>query len=192
MCCPLTLSPTSPALKECPLLAILLDASSCGRQRTKNITKRADEEALVVQFRKLFRYRRFQDNNYRNTSGLNHGSGTKQGYSGHCGKWGHWARDWSKQTPVPPTSSTSVHQANALHHQANQGSEEECSFEHTNEALKFILRSIIKGNERTEGPTPDMEVEKEEEAIALISELTLTTTIPNNRNWVLDTGYWSN
>jgi len=51
--------------------------------RTKNKTKHEGEEASVVEFRKMFRSRKFQNNAHINTTGKNSISRTKQGYCGH-------------------------------------------------------------------------------------------------------------
>lgn len=95
--------------QEMPTFDDLAGRIELWETRTKNKTKHTNEEALVVQFRKLFRHHRFQDNKYKRASSGNQTSRTKQGYCGTCGKWGHWAQDCSEQTPVPPTLSTTVH-----------------------------------------------------------------------------------
>ena len=96
----------SPALKNFPLLTILPDALICGSHRNNNKTMHADEEALVVRFRELFCNRRFQANNYRNTSCIDQASRTKQGYCGHGGRWGHWVQECSKNHQHHPHQST--------------------------------------------------------------------------------------
>lgn len=56
------------------------------------------------------------------------------------------------------------------------------------DTLEAILKTLVNEREWKDGElAPKREFEKNEDDIALISELALTTTIPNNKHWILDT-----
>lgn len=155
--------------------------------RTSNKTKHANDEALVVQFRKLFRNQRFQNNNYKRTNSINSTQKTKQGYCGHCGKWGHWARDYDEQSPVPPATMNKSHQINTIRHHANQDSDEDSSSDHPDNSFQAILKTLISKTEEN-GDEPAPEDHNQDDAIAMISEIALIVSTPNDTTWILDTG----
>lgn len=141
--------------------------------RTNNKSKQSDKEALVVQFRKMFRSRRhLQENKQQRFCPKD-----KQKYCGRCGKWGHWAKDCNKSAPVPPAAPGQSHQINTIEYE-NQDSYKVSSSEQADNKLEAILNSFMAHNKGKKNEPVSLEEEDDEDAIAMISEIALTVPPP--------------